>query len=202
MNDRTFSQNLRIRGKGHHYHHHHHRDHKLHHYHHHHCHSHHHKIYHYHQINGVNKWNKVKVTKTDIQSYEIRYLRKLVRCIKLGKTYQDQKKKKPDKAEQRLYSNAKFLRVTANVSYREEQFKAFHLRIISLSLLILHTRSRPHSVSDYNNSLWGQHVNEYMCVYICSASFEIWDLCPISNKNWFCRTGILFVSRCGLAVRR
>ena len=39
--------------------------------------------------------------------------------------------------------------------------------VVSLCLLILHKRSRPHSVSDYNNSLWSQRVSVY--------------------KNWFCR---------------
>ena len=38
--------------------------------------------------------------------------------------------------------------------------------IIPLCLLILHKRSRPHSVSDYNNSLSGQSVN--VCVYMLS----------------------------------
>ena len=47
--------------------------------------------------------------------------------------------------------------------------------ISSLCLWILHRRSRPHSVSVHNNSLWGQHVNVCMCVFICSTSFEIKD---------------------------
>ena len=62
--------------------------------------------------------------------------------------------------------------------------------IISLCLLILHKRCRPHSVSDYHNSFWGQRVNACMCVFICWASFKIKGLCPILNKkkikNWFC----------------
>ena len=39
--------------------------------------------------------------------------------------------------------------------------------IISLCLLILHKRSRPHSVSDDDNLFWGQRVNVCMCVFIC-----------------------------------
>ena len=39
--------------------------------------------------------------------------------------------------------------------------------IISVYLLILLRRSRPTSVSDYNNPPQGQHVNVCMCVLIC-----------------------------------
>ena len=35
--------------------------------------------------------------------------------------------------------------------------------------------------------LSGQHVNVCMCVSACWASFEIKGLCPVMNKNWFCR---------------
>ena len=69
--------------------------------------------------------------------------------------------------------------------------------IISLCLSTLHKPSRPHFVSDYNSSLWGQRVNVCMCVFICWAIFEIWGLCPVSNKNWFCRMPVhTFVSEC------
>ena len=45
--------------------------------------------------------------------------------------------------------------------------------IISLCSLILHRRSRRHSVSDDNSSLLGQRVNACMRVILCWASFEI-----------------------------
>ena len=49
--------------------------------------------------------------------------------------------------------------------------------IISLHWVILHRHSRPHTVSEYNNSFWGQHVNVHTCVFICWAGFEIKGLC-------------------------
>ena len=62
--------------------------------------------------------------------------------------------------------------------------------IMSLCLLILHKHCRPHSVSDYINSLWDQRVNACMCVFTCWAFFEILGLCPVSNENWFCRMSV------------
>ena len=52
----------------------------------------------------------------------------------------------------------------------------------------LHKRSRPHSVSDDNNSLWGQRqrINVCMCVFICWTSFEIYVRSPMKIGSVVC----------------
>ena len=56
-----------------------------------------------------------------------------------------------------------------------------------LCLGILDRRSRPHSVSDYSNSLWGQHVN--VCVYVepvLRSKDYVWSWMKIGSVIYAC----------------